>query len=77
MSMILAKIFVGMLTKLLSEKFISKMLILMLRAWSNNTVNAYDDKVVDALSEALGVEVEKIKPVLDMKQERSKEPKKL
>lgn len=56
----LARIAIGMVVKLITEKFLSKLVIEALKAWSKQTENKYDDKVVDAMAEALGVEREMI-----------------
>lgn len=58
MTEILAKIAIAIATRLLTEKFLSKLLIQALRAWARQTANSYDDKVVEAMAEALDVPVE-------------------
>ena len=52
----LAKIAVSMFIRLITEKFLSKLLIESLKAWSKQTENKFDDKVVEAMQQALGVD---------------------
>ena len=61
MTELLAKIAMGMVVRLITEKFLSKVMIEGLRAWSKQTVNSYDDKVVAAMAQALGVDQEDLK----------------
>lgn len=63
MSIILARIAMTLLTKLITETFLAKLLIEGLRAWARQTENHYDDKVVEAAAEAFGIEPEVIKEV--------------
>lgn len=51
-----------LLFKLLTESFISKMVIYSLDAWAKTTASDWDDKVVKAMADALDVPVEKLKP---------------
>lgn len=53
-----AKLLVGLVVKLMSETFLSRVLIHCLKAWADTTDNKLDDKVVLAMAEALGVPVE-------------------
>lgn len=62
MSQVLAKVGIALLAKLVTESFLSKLLIETLRAWAKTSENAWDDKVVDAMAEALGVEKQKLLP---------------
>lgn len=55
MTDLLAKLAIAMVSKLLTEKFLSKLLVHSLRAWAQQTENSYDDKVVEAMAEALDV----------------------
>lgn len=57
-----AKVIVSLLVKTISEKFFSKVLIYSLQAWSKQTANDWDDKVVAAMAEALEVPIESLKP---------------
>lgn len=59
---LVVKVLVGLLVKLVSEKFFSKILVCSLEAWSKQTANEWDDKVVAAMAEALDVPLEKLKP---------------
>lgn len=61
MSGMLLSILIGIFEKLVTEKFFSKVLITVLRYWSDQTANDYDDKVVDAMAEALGVDSKSMK----------------
>jgi hypothetical protein len=55
MTDLIAKLGVAMVTKLITETFLSKILVYTLRAWAKQTVNDWDNKVVDAISEAFNV----------------------
>ena len=55
MSAIAAKILISMLEKLITEQFMSKMLVYALGAWAKHSANTWDDKVVDAIASALEV----------------------
>lgn len=55
---LLAKVAMGMVVRLITEKFLSKLMIEGLRAWSKQTANPYDDKVVEAMADSLGIEKE-------------------
>lgn len=58
MSQVLAKVGIAILAKLVTETFLAKLLIETLRAWAKSSENQWDDKVVDAMAEALGVSKE-------------------
>lgn len=51
-----AKILVGIAARLLTERFVSKMVVYSLRAISEKTPTKLDDKAIEAMAEALGVE---------------------
>ena len=53
-----AKLAMNVLMRLLSEAFISKMLVHGLRAVAENTENKIDDRVVKDIADALGVSSE-------------------
>lgn len=57
-----AKVLISLLAKMITEKFFSKVLIYALQAWSKQTANEWDDKVVAAMAEALDVPIESLKP---------------
>lgn len=61
MTQILVQILWGIAGKLLTQGFVSKMLIQGLRYWAESTENNYDDAVVIAMAEALGVDDVKLK----------------
>jgi hypothetical protein len=61
MTALLARIGVSLLTKLITETFLAKLLIEGLRAWARTTANRYDDKVVEAAAAAFGIEAEALK----------------
>lgn len=56
-----AKLLVGVLEKFLTQKFLSKVLVYTISAWSKQTENDWDDKVTSAMAEALDVPVEQVK----------------
>lgn len=56
MASLLAKLGIGIITKLMTEVFFSKLLVAALRAWAKQTENHYDNQVVEAIAEALGVD---------------------
>lgn len=62
MSQILGKVAISMLLKFATETFLAKLLIESLKAWAKTTDNELDDKVVEAMAEALGVEKQKLLP---------------
>lgn len=62
MTDILARLAVGMLTKLITERFLSKILVYSLSTWSRQTENDWDDKVTKAVAEAFGVETSLLLP---------------
>lgn len=55
MSQTLAKIAMSMLAKLVSEKFLSHLVVYGVRALANSTPNKLDDLLTSSLAEALGV----------------------
>lgn len=50
-----AKLAIGLIARLMTEAFLSKLLIEGLRAWAKQTPNKYDDRVVEAAATAFGV----------------------
>jgi hypothetical protein len=60
MSQIAIKLAWGLLSRLLTEAFIAKTIVYILSSVSQNTSNQLDDKIVKAVAEALGVEVEEV-----------------
>jgi hypothetical protein len=60
MSQVIAKVGIALLTKLITESFLSKLLIETLRAWAKTSDNAWDDKVVEAMADSLGVDKQKL-----------------
>lgn len=60
MAQLLAKIAISLITKLITEKFLARLVIEGLTAWSKTTSNDLDDKVVKAMAEALEVDVSKV-----------------
>lgn len=56
MTGLIASALVSMLTKLITERFLAKLVIEGLRAWAKTTNTSHDDKVVEAMAEALGVD---------------------
>ena len=56
MSALVAKIGGYFLTKLLTEKFLGKVIVYILDALADSTANKVDDKIVSAVAEALGVD---------------------
>lgn len=52
----LIPILVGILEKLATEKFFATILVQLCGAWAKQSVNDYDNAVVKAMAEALGVE---------------------
>jgi len=57
MSSLIAKVFVAMLAKLVTEKFFSKTIVYSLRAIAKSTDNKLDDQIVWAVAEALDVKI--------------------
>ena len=47
---------ISILTRLITEKFLAKLVIEALRAWSRQTANDHDNRVVEAMAEAIGVD---------------------
>ncbi len=64
MQAILAKILWGIVENLLTKTVASHVLIEGLRWWSDSTVNTYDDRVVDAMALALGVDTKALKVLM-------------
>jgi hypothetical protein len=58
MAQALAKLMMGLLWKLASEAFFSKVIVYGLHALAKETSNALDDKLVAAVAESLAVKVE-------------------
>lgn len=54
----------GLLKRLVTEVFIAKIAVHSFRAWSDTTENTWDDKVVDAVAEGLGVDSKALKAML-------------
>lgn len=52
---IAAKLAIGLVAKLMTERFLAKLLVEALRAWSRQTENEYDDRVVAAVAEAFDI----------------------
>ena len=50
----LARIMVALVVKLMTEAFVSKAIVLALSSLAKNSTNTVDDKMVEALAEALG-----------------------
>ncbi len=63
MADILAKIGVVLLTKLITETFLARVLVYTLETWAKQTDNKLDDRVVKAMADALGVPAEKLTDV--------------
>ena len=56
MSGLFGKILWGLFTKLVTEKFVAKFLVIGLWNASQMSTNKVDDKLVDGAAEALGVD---------------------
>lgn len=56
MTDMLAKILISLSAKMLTERFLSKMIVYALGQLSKSTENDLDDKITKAVAEALGVE---------------------
>lgn len=54
------KLLLALLTKIMTETFLAKILIAVLNSWAKTTANKLDDKVVAAMADALGVPVEEM-----------------
>ena len=61
MAPILAKILWSILETIVTKKVVSEVLVQGCRWFSDETSNTYDDKVVDAMAEALGVDSKALK----------------
>lgn len=61
MTEIMAKVLIAIITKLITESFLAKLLIEILRSWAKTTANQLDDKVVEAMAAALDVDHESLK----------------
>lgn len=64
MSQLLAKVAVGMLARLVTERFLGKVVVEGCRALAARTENKFDDKIVEAMAEALGVQPELLKDIV-------------
>lgn len=60
----LVGIFGGMLVKLVSEKVVSHLMLILGRAWADHTTNKYDDQVLDVIAGGLGVDSAPLKAKL-------------
>ena len=58
---LLAKLAVALVAKLITETFLSRIIIYSLEAWAKTSENKLDDKVVAAMADALGVPLEQVK----------------
>ena len=56
MSSLIAKVAIGLISRLITERFLAKLVIEALRAWAKTTSNVHDDRVVEAMAEALGID---------------------
>ena len=64
MQAILASIAWSIVGKLLTERFGCELFVHGNRWWSDKTTNTYDDKVVDAMANALGVQSQSLKELM-------------
>ncbi len=64
---LLIKLAWGIVARLLTEKVASNFFIQGCRWWSDSTENAYDDRVVSAMAEALGVSSVSLKELVKEK----------
>lgn len=64
MTEMLAKVAISLIAKMITEKFFAKVVVASLDTWSQQTENAWDDKVVKAVAEAFDVPIENLKPAL-------------
>lgn len=64
MQVILAKILWSIVESMLTKAVASNVLINGLRWWSDSTANVYDDKIVDSMADALGVESKALKVLM-------------
>lgn len=53
---VLLKALAGMGARLLTEKFLARIVIIFLEAWAKRTKADWDDKIVVELKKAMGVE---------------------
>jgi hypothetical protein len=53
---VIAKMVVGLMSKLLTEQFLSRVIYFLVKTWANQTDNQIDDKIADAIADAFGVE---------------------
>lgn len=60
MSALIARMAISLLTKLITETFLARLLIECLRAWSKTTTTKLDDKVTEAAAAAFGIPAEVI-----------------
>jgi len=58
-SNILLKVLIGILTKLLTEKFLAEVIIYCLQSLAKSTDNKLDDAIVVAVAKALNIELPK------------------
>lgn len=58
MGPLLAKIAIGLVTRLITEQFFSVLIVEGFRAWSKQTENKFDDRVSEAVAKSFGVPVE-------------------
>ena len=58
MTGIIAKVFIAMAAKLLTENFFAKVIVFSLNQVSESTSNKLDDKICKAVAEALNVKLD-------------------
>lgn len=56
MSVLIASVIMNMLKSVVTQTFFSKMLVIGLKKWADSTDNHYDDEVVKAIADSLGVD---------------------
>ncbi len=49
-------IFGGLLVKLVTGRVVSQLMVIFGRAWSGQTVNKWDDQVLEVIAEGLGMD---------------------
>lgn len=52
---LLAKLAIGMVTKLITEQFFSVLIAEGFRAWAKQTDNKFDDRVAEAVAKSFGL----------------------
>jgi len=57
-----AKLAMGAVAKLMTEKFLGRLLVEGFRYWAKQTENPYDDRVAEAAADAFGVPKEALIP---------------